>query len=346
MAANPDPDIPSLADWRRLYQAAQTFRDLRPWQWMSEHHMFGITTSDASETGFCSVMGILGEHFALAVYRGASGLTGLCAVKKMRPGTCDALLVTDMLMASFEDRQFTEKPDRDIIRQLGLSFRGSKNWPIFRGYLPRYAPWFLNPSETRFLTDALTQTTYIARKSRDDPAYLLAPNPKHLLVRTKDQHNQWHNSWQPTPPRQSATGDQSIQRQPPDQKLMAKLKQTAICPLHIEIDIFPGFEPIVDKPKTRPFIPYLILAVESQSGFIIGQHLGRYEELYNNLPNIVGQILLDSSIQLPHEIHTRSKEIHHALLPLNDLLQITIKETNRLPAIAEARRAFNQFMPR
>ncbi|KKT92431.1 MAG: hypothetical protein UW94_C0018G0018 [Parcubacteria group bacterium GW2011_GWA2_45_14] len=162
---------PSLDEWRRLYQAAQDFRNLAPWNWMSEAHLFSIATSDMPEIGYCSIQGALGEHLALAVYRGPRGLAGLNAVRRMKgPDLLDMLLVNDMLMASFEDHEYLEQSDRNLIKKLGLSFRGAKEWPLIRSYQPRYAPWYLTAHEARFLTDALQQAIVIAQECHRDPA--------------------------------------------------------------------------------------------------------------------------------------------------------------------------------
>jgi len=51
-------------------------------------------------------------------------------------------------MASFEDREFLQKQDFQLIKKVGLKFSGPNSWPLFRGYLPGYHPWYLTKSRS------------------------------------------------------------------------------------------------------------------------------------------------------------------------------------------------------
>src|SRR6266849_6811778 len=99
---------PSDEEWRALYEAAVAFRDVAPWQWMEDSDQFAVQDPESGQIGYCCVMGNLGEHFALAAYRGSEGLEGLWRMRMAAPGELrDAALILswqDCLMASFEDR--------------------------------------------------------------------------------------------------------------------------------------------------------------------------------------------------------------------------------------------------
>ena len=67
-------NTPSLEEWRKLYKAAIQIKEVAPWEWMEETDVFGIQNPKTDELGFVSVMGMLGEHYAIAVYLGAEAL--------------------------------------------------------------------------------------------------------------------------------------------------------------------------------------------------------------------------------------------------------------------------------
>jgi hypothetical protein len=46
---------PTLNDWRRLYQAAMSFKEIAPWEWMAETDVFGVQDPERGEIGFVSV---------------------------------------------------------------------------------------------------------------------------------------------------------------------------------------------------------------------------------------------------------------------------------------------------
>jgi len=139
--------------------------------------------------GFDYVMGNLGEHYALGVYLGAEGLATYLQIQSgvFEPPDISALLIQKCLMASYEDREFLEQPDRALIKELGLKFRGRNAWPLFRSYRPGYHPWFVTNTEARFLTIALVQAVDVALRLKHDPQLLTPPRKGHYLVRVSEQ---------------------------------------------------------------------------------------------------------------------------------------------------------------
>jgi len=180
---------PTLDEWSKLYTAAIRVKEIAPWEWMTEADIFGVKSRFASplrseqdpeteQLGFVSVMGMLGEHLALAVYLGPEGLYGFWGFQRLADTAKDAsrqgkpfllsrILSDDVLpevffrlphfQTSFENRNELRQKDRDLIKQLGLKFRGRQAWPMFRSYRPGFWPWYLEAWEVRFLTHALEQ---------------------------------------------------------------------------------------------------------------------------------------------------------------------------------------------
>ena len=56
-----------------LYDLALAFKKVKLWQKLMDSQLFAVRHSDGT-TGYCCVMGMLGEHCALAVYPGEAGL--------------------------------------------------------------------------------------------------------------------------------------------------------------------------------------------------------------------------------------------------------------------------------
>ena len=67
---------PTRQQWQRLYELAIELKEMAPWNWMSEVDLFGLQNPQDGQLGFVSIMGELGEYFALALYRGPEGLAG------------------------------------------------------------------------------------------------------------------------------------------------------------------------------------------------------------------------------------------------------------------------------
>jgi hypothetical protein len=128
-------NTPALDDWQKLYDLMAQIKSLAPWDWMEESDIFGIQMPETGELGFISVMGMLGEHFAVAVYQGVKGLGGFWQMHSKGPKLSpEFVLQVPQLQASFEDRELISKEDREVMKKLGLKYRGAKAWPQFRSY--------------------------------------------------------------------------------------------------------------------------------------------------------------------------------------------------------------------
>jgi hypothetical protein len=112
-------ESPSLDEWRRLYDASIAIKALAPWEWMSEDRVFGVQSPETDQLGFVSVMGMLGEHFSIAVYLGAAGLYGFWSIEAEQEGDYpERILEIPQLQASWEDRNTLRKEDRELIKEL------------------------------------------------------------------------------------------------------------------------------------------------------------------------------------------------------------------------------------
>ena len=102
MAEETTPDI---RDWRELYEATVRIKELAPWEWMTEADVFGVRSPETGELGFVSVMGMLGEHYAVSLYLGSEGIHGFLDLQAMGPfADPNDLIQIPQLQAAFEDR--------------------------------------------------------------------------------------------------------------------------------------------------------------------------------------------------------------------------------------------------
>ena len=176
---------PSAAEWRNLYDLASRVKTLAPWEWMFEDEIFGVQDPETGTTGFLSVMGEAGAHFAVALYPEPEALYSFLDLHDH--GTEDddeeagspldmmRVLEVPQLQLSFEDAKQLDKEDKAVIKGLGLKFRGAKAWPMFRSFTPGLLPWYITSAEAKRLATALEQLLQVAPRCREN-AELLAPS--------------------------------------------------------------------------------------------------------------------------------------------------------------------------
>jgi hypothetical protein len=341
-----DQTSPAQSEWAALYQAADAFKALAPWTWMYDSDLFGVQNPEDGQIGYCCVMGILGEHFALGVYLGTAGLAGYLRLQSgelgMNPDPLAVMFAQQCLMASFEDRAYLEKRDLSIIKDLGLKYRGRNAWPQFRSYEPGYLPWYLTAAEARFLTTALEQTIDVAQRFRDNPDLLTPPHPGQYLVRVPAAAPGgviWSDHYlAPAAMLHPIAVAPKI-----DEARVRRIKQTIKRRQGIwEADLFPAPTPIQEQKDQRPYYPYMALLVDHRTGMMLPPHLANHQsyraEFQGHLLSLFEQMGF-----LPKEIRVLTQEVVGLLEPLTDLLGIKLQRVKRLDMLEEARVSMMEY---
>jgi hypothetical protein len=336
---------PQLNEWSRLYQAAIEIVEMAPWTWMEEMEIFGVQNPETDELGFVSVMGALGEHLSIAVYQGPEGLCRFWELFHAEPtGDEGEILSIPHLQASFEDRGELTDRDRDVIKRLGLKFRGRQAWPMFRSYRPGYFPYYLVAHEARFLTHALEQTLEVAPRIREAPRILEPGGEEDYLVRVP-REEEGALVWE----------DGVVAVSPPelepiamfmDMDALERLKRSPRQPISLEIDMFVCPARIGER-GTRLRYAYQLLLVERRRGFVLGSDLmmpdPTREAMYGRVPAAVVRMLARAGM-VPQEVRVRSRLLFQLLDSLTDDLGFSVIQTQRLPALDEARDFMTQAM--
>ncbi len=324
---------PTLEEWRRLYQVMDQVKALAPWQWMIEDQVFGVQNPESGDLGFVSVMGSLGEHVAIVVLLGAGALYDFWELHFAGPeGKPERLFEIPQLQASFEDRQQLEARDLEVIKSLGLKYRGHQTWPLFRAYVPGYLPWYLQASEARFLTHILEQVLHVAPRVRENDKLLLPTKSRNdYLVRVPHKEAQGY-VWE----------DQMISVAPPedefielymDMQTFEAAKKLSPGRLRLETDLILVPTPIQEERGERPYFPYILLVVESDSGFVVGTELLRPEpslsEMWGYVPGVMAQVILKLGA-IPTEVRVSSDLMQALVGSLGESLGFRVKKVSRL----------------
>jgi hypothetical protein len=338
--------IPSLNEWKKLYQAAIAFRKIEPWKRMSERDIFGVRNPKTGEIGYCCIMGELGEMLAIAVYNGTEALQGYLKIQKgiIKPGNPDALYIQDCLMLSFENKLSVQEDDLEIINDLGLKFRGKNVWPVFRSYKPGYFPWFLNRDEVLFMTVVLEQAVNICLEVQEGKRIGSSPKRNRYLVRTAEERGglmSWKDEWVEPATLKKKDG---VVSEPVDEIRVQRLKNAATPVAAVwEIDFF--YTPTPVSEGERPFFPYAIMIMDHDSGFILDTHLAgetsRRKEFIDRF-----LCCIEETSSLPLEILVRKDEAAGFFQPYTSRLNIKLSKVKKLPNIDHARREMEKHFKR
>jgi hypothetical protein len=331
---------PSLQEWQSLYGAVIDYWRIQPWQWVDDTDLFGVKNPEDGEIGYCCVVGALGEFIGLVFYLGTEGLESYMKICASESPEGDVLSTGKCLTASFEDRKSLQKPDLEVIKGLGLRFRGKKSWPLFRSYEPGCYPWYINPRQARFLTHALTQATDVTLRIKQNRDLLSGSEKGRYLVRIAEQSGpdlHWRDEWLAPASLKRAKCEVPV----PDELRLQRIKKRGARQAGIwEIDF--SLIPIPIQEGHRPFFPLCLLVVDQASGFVLRSHL---ESKDHHGPEFQNQMLsaIEETSLLPHEIWVKRDEVFQLFEPLVSRLGLKMKRVKRLKELEHAQRSMESF---
>jgi hypothetical protein len=333
MAKDPDP---SSQEWGALYEAAASFKALAPWKWMREHQIFCVADPEGREVGYCGVTGADGEHMSLIVNLGTEGLSGYLTTLELGDvvDPLELLFIQRNLMSSFEDRGLLRKEDRDVIKGLGLSFRGKGAWPLFRSFRPGFLPWTLTSWEARFLRACLEQAIDVTGRVRDDPELIDLGEDSTLLSRVAVEDRagiEWRDERRPVP---------NVKRPPvprPDldiTRAKRRLEGAKRLDSVWEVDMFHIPEAAQERKGDRPYFPRLALWVDLGTGLVVGHSMFGPVDT----PDLsMATLRVIERMGMPRSFVVQRPEVASLLEPLAELGGIGLQPAERLEGIESAR---------
>ena len=323
---------PTLKEHKTLYDLAKQFKTLGPWEWMYDGDLFGVQHPETGEIGWCCVLGNLGQVFGLVVYRGTEGVDGFL---KIHSGEVDiqepdSPHYQKCLMASFEDRDHLEQEDRDIIKQLGLKFRGRGAWPLFRNYEPGFVPWFITSDDATFLMYALEQALDVASRFAQDEGLLYPDHDGTCLVRTPRKTGEgiiWRDEYTKLPPAPLAP---PLHDRIDEVRVQRIKKQSKTTHAVWEIGYCYAPTPIREKRDQRPFYPKMLAVLEQENHLALTVHLAEgNNDVTEFREHLLG--LFERLGHIPKEIVLNRDNAAQLLAPITTRLEIHVRMVKQLP---------------
>lgn len=337
--ASPHPTSTiSLDTWKRLYDAAFRIQKLAPWDWMEETEIFGIQLTNAKEPAFISVMGAIGEHYAVGIYPSIFALNqfwGMQFASEEFPRP-EALLETPQLQVAFGSAAELDPAEKKILKALGYSPRGSNAWPYFRSYRPGYLPWFIEPAEVDLLLTAMEQVLLFAPRLEDDPHLLPEERGLEFPVLVRLQASAapdaaWTEIYRGFPPEKLR-----LEIALPEDSLKA-VRALPRRNLRLEVDA-PLLPTQIGEPGKRPKLPYLFMVADTASQMLLGTELVAVEttiqDYWAGMPARLLAVLARNKI-LPARVAVKTPWMQQLLAPICAELNIKIDLAHQLPALHE-----------
>ncbi|MGL4374764.1 MAG: DUF7309 domain-containing protein, partial [Turicibacter sp.] len=261
---------PTDHELRQLYEAAIAFRNLKPWEWMYASQVFIVKDKETGIDGFCSVMGMMGEHYSFSLYLGEEGYrsyrylydkSSLCYMDHL---FLKGEVRRNCLTVSFENIEDTTEVDREEAKALGYAFTGANQCPRFRRHKPGIYSWYIEEGwQCRFLTEALLQAILIVRLAKQGSIVITDLEHKSYYMRYY-----FEEGWKS---RYVDSNTYRTQYQPPkinfENNILAyRVKKLAKLFITLEAVQFYLPNPVMLEEGSQPFFMLITALVDSQEG--------------------------------------------------------------------------------
>jgi hypothetical protein len=330
--------------WKVLLEKAKAFNQLQLWQWMDDDEIFLIVDPESGKKLFCSVIGALGEEFGMVVYIGNDGYKSLRQTFENPAYSSDRVYSQHALLISFANRNELEKEDYKLIQSQGMTFRGKKQWPQFRSFVPGYYPWTISEEEAKLAIVALDQAIDVVQ--RVERGLFIPPFLSNgaMFARIGEKRGNivtWRDEM-------ISTDELEIKEEETTYELLVDPKLIDMAKMidkkynaPIEFEASHVNKPIQEKKGERPYFPIFVLAVDLKTGLVIHQDLLPL----NDMAMRVQKSFLDMILSLgkvPREV--RMKRTTKAMLePVLSQLPIRVLEVSQVPVVDHVRRLFERF---
>ena len=254
------------------------------------------------------------------------------------------MFLQDSLSCSFDDREALEKKDLEVIRRLGLKYRGRGEWPCFRDHTPGMVPWFLTGSQCVTLTHILEQALVVAMecKKAGNNDILFGPQDELMLrfARKTPDGLKWAARFM----EDTEEREESMEIELTDRVLTQKLKKLTVQKRKSwELDRFCLPSPIHDR--ARPFFPQMVAIADHETGKALNAEMVESDAPIQLMADQLIDVLLNSGVK-PRRILVKQDKLAVLLGKFCEQISIELRLIKVLPRISELRQGFVEFARR
>jgi len=301
----------------RAYSLAFAFRKEKLWKHLYDTELFAVSLPNG-EIGYCSVMGFLGEHLALALYVGSKGLDSYRRLLESNTEGMNLLKAQEIafsqscLQCSFECKDELTPSELSAARSYaarhGVTIRGANAYPQFLCYRPaRYPCAVSRQKDIELICAALEAALAVSEKLehtgksqlgfQEGPAYhytvpLLTPSKEGFA---------W--SLHPLPPKQPVCYPEPMLQ---DELLAMRLKKAKKCRTTWMCDLVMLPQPYAEEETSSMVFPYTLVTAIRETGMalpmeIVSDPEGDAEKLLLSLGNQMLEHGIPKTIQVADE---------------------------------------------
>ena len=255
-----------------LLDAFVAFRELAPWEWLANDHVFGIEDPASGEVNWATVMGAGGGLFGLGLYLGERGHRLLRRVVSGEADYEDVAYGQDALLVTLSDWIEADEASVERWRAVWPEFREDAAVPYLESHAFGRIPRAVDEREMAVLAHALRQVVRVAERVRDGEAELERAGDGPWLVR------RWSEGEAVDRREASPAEPVGARAEISEADVDALRSELGSDGSTVELDLFPANSVIQDEGDGEPWMAACLLEVDAASGMVLAVELGRGSE--------------------------------------------------------------------
>ena len=252
----------SLKEWKRLYELAQDFIELKPWEYMYNEEYVCIAPENR-ERAYFTVMGNGGWEFGFGLYPSDNAFQAAKLLYSDPYMDQYLMFLQDSIMMYLDKKNEVSPDELRIMDELGLDFGEGPNWIIFRRSEPGFCLYDLDAEEVGLCIFYLERLIQAVKLIPD-----VTPRGKHIYDSEyiyAEENGEWRLSIHKSP----ASPSLPINPMNLSPDVESKLKNIPRTKEIWEIDIFDLGARVDDDKYDKTLFPSMLLVINHKGGDFI-----------------------------------------------------------------------------
>ncbi|KEH98502.1 hypothetical protein Z968_05420 [Clostridium novyi A str. 4552] len=328
----------SLEEWRELYNVAIEIHKIKPWTKLSVLDLITIFLKGQEEPCLCSVMGQLGERYGVYMYIGDEAITDFFQLINSSDMPHNQIIrYQNSVICHFGSREELVKEEREIIKKLGIKFRGKNNWIYFRVNEKGYSPYMPDKDQVLMITEIL-KNLYMAIGALNEGLNVRFKQGKALFRVFNEERDLWLNFEDNT----YVPRERYMVAEIDDELFLKRLNKQPRTNNILELDVIYLSTFMRSKILEKMSLMKLALVVDGETGELFRNEIVTLED---NEMDILFRCLIDyiTIIGIPKIILVRDIYTNNVLSDICSKLNIEMHISSTLYSIDRFAGAFDQI---
>jgi hypothetical protein len=322
--------------WNRFYKLTEEFYRLAPWKYLYETDIFGVKTRETGKKYFISIMGSLGEYFALSAYEEVTALGQYWMLHELDLVDSADVLTIPHTMLAYETLENTDQKQLIQMKAAGIGGGIDGLYPDMRRIVPGLVPETPDGKLLAEFIEILEQVIDVCKRAAKDSAFIHPDGQDDdvYLIRewTGKANAKWQDHFRKIQIKEVAF---NITCKPADLDAINSLqKANVVMQAHFQLMPMP-----VKNNEQPPYFPSIVILTNKKNGYVEAYELLSPFPDYNTMAGNVPQRLMNFIKNLgfkPRCIEVKHHILYHMLCDTLKKCDIHIVLKNRLETVEEA----------